>query len=66
MVQLLKKEIISVEDIFKPLNDMHTTYPFEFVSPLFCDGFSLTDLVFDTMGELDSFFKERNIHIYNK
>ena len=47
--------MINVEDIFKPLDGMHTTTPLEFVSPLFCDGFSLTHLVYDTMDELDSF-----------
>jgi hypothetical protein len=58
--------MITVEDIFKPLDEMHAMTPFEFVSPLFCDGFSLTHLVFDTMDELDSFFKQRDIHIYSK
>jgi hypothetical protein len=55
MVRSLKKEMITVEDIFKPLDEMHTATLFEFVSPLFCDGFSLTHLVCDTMEELDSF-----------
>ena len=56
IVRSLKKEMITVEDIFGPLDEMHTTTPFEFVSPIFCDGFSLTHLVYDTMEELDSFF----------
>jgi hypothetical protein len=55
MVRSLQKTMTSVDDIFKPLDEMHTTTPFEFVSPLFCDGFSLTHLVYDTMEELDSF-----------
>jgi hypothetical protein len=66
MVRTLQKEMISVEDIFKPLDDMHTTNKFEFVSPIFCDGFSITHIVYDTMAELVSFFKERDIHIYDK
>ena len=66
MVWSLQKEMISVEAIFKPLDDMHTTDKLKFVSPIFCDGFSITHIVFDTMAELVSFFKERDIHIYDK
>jgi len=66
MVRSLQKEMISVEAIFKPLDDMHTADKLEFVSPIFCDGFSITHIVFDTMAELVSFLKERDIHIYDK
>ena len=64
MVRALAGKMIAVEEIFKPLDAMHTNTPFEFISPLFCDGFSLTHLVFDTMNELDSFFSARDVHIY--
>lgn len=56
--------MITVEEIFKPLDKIHAKTPFEFVAPLFCDGFSITKLVFDSMEKLESFFSERNIHIY--
>ena len=38
-----------MEDIFAPLAQKHTTAPFKFISSLFCDGISLTDLVFPNM-----------------
>ena len=63
MVRSSQKEMITVEEIFKPLATMHTPTPFEFVSLIFCDGFSLTNLVYDNMYDLESFFSERDIHI---
>jgi hypothetical protein len=64
MLRLIMHKIIRVEDIFKPLKDMHTDAPFEFVSQLFSDGISITDLVFDNMKDFESFFAQRDIHIY--
>jgi hypothetical protein len=58
--------MITVDEIFSPLDNMHSTDKLEFVSSVFCDGFSLTHLVYDTMEELDSFLSERDIHIYAK
>jgi hypothetical protein len=64
MVRSLKREMINVEEIFKPLATMHASTLFKFVCPLFCDGFSLTNLVYDSIYSLESFFSERDIHIY--
>ena len=64
MVKSLKKKMITVEEIFRPLSEMHTSTPFEFVSAIFCDGFSLTNLVYDSIYELESFLSEHDIHIY--
>jgi hypothetical protein len=55
--------VAELKVIFNPLNDRHTSNPFKFVSKLFCDGMSLTDKVLPDR-ELESFFAERNIHIY--
>ena len=53
-----------MKDIFAPLADMHTMTPFKFVSHLFCDGISLTEVVFDNHKDFESFFAERGIHVY--
>jgi hypothetical protein len=55
--------VAELEVIFAPLKDLHTLSQFEFVSGFFCDGMSLTDKVLPDR-ELESFFAERNIHIY--
>lgn len=43
---------------------MHTDNKFEIISDLFCDGMGITNIVFATMEEFESFFAERGIHIY--
>jgi hypothetical protein len=55
--------VAELKTIFDPLKDLHTSNPFKFVSELFCDGLSLTDKVLPDK-ELESFFAEKNIHIY--
>ena len=53
-----------MEEIFAPLEEMHAAIPFDFVSKLFCDGISLTEVVFENHKEFESFFAERGIHVY--
>jgi hypothetical protein len=63
LLKSYKNKVATCEDIFNLLSTQHTTEPFQFVSKLFCDGISLTDKVLPDR-ELESFFAERNIHIY--
>ena len=66
MTKLLKsyKNVVTeLKVIFDSLKDRHIPDPFKFVSELFCDGISLTDKVLSDR-DLESFFAERNIHIY--
>lgn len=53
-----------MEDIFQPLKTMHTKNKFKIISELFCDGLGITDIVFKTFPEFESFFAERDIHIF--
>ena len=61
---LVRDELITVQAIFAPLASLHTDTPFKFISKLFCDGIVLTDTVFDNHNDFESFFAERDVHIY--
>jgi hypothetical protein len=63
-IDRIKGDLATVEDVFAPLENMHTKNKFKIISSLFCDGLGITDIVFATFTEFESFFAERGIHIH--
>jgi hypothetical protein len=63
-IDMIKGGLATVEDIFAPLENMHTKNEFKIISQLFCDGMGITDIVFKTFPEFESFFAERGVHIH--
>ena len=63
LLKSYKDNVVELKVLFDSLKDRHTLSSFKFVSKLFCDGISLTDKVLSDR-ELESFFAERNVHIY--
>jgi hypothetical protein len=63
-INYIKNDLITVEEIFKPLEKMHSFNKFKIISKLFCDGLGITDIVFKTFPEFESFFAERGVHIF--
>lgn len=63
-IERIKDDLITVEKIFEPLETMHTKNKLKIISKLFCDGIGITDIVFKTFPEFESFFAERGVHIF--
>jgi hypothetical protein len=63
-IDIIKADLVTVEAIFRPLETFHTKNKFKIISKLFCDGLGITDIVFKTFPEFESFFAERGVHIF--